>query len=121
MNTNTEIYFLLVGESHTHAISRDTNHLRLDDQVCFYRRLFPDAVKPAGYISWPVWPLRSINKTALGAKLVLTADLAFPVSCASLGHLMMARHCPLCLKVCFSPPYSSPLAPTTYPTALPPT
>ena len=39
--TNTEIYFLPVHESCTHALSRDTKHLRLDGQVCFYRRLLP--------------------------------------------------------------------------------
>ena len=66
-----------------------------------------DAVKPRGCISWPVWPLRGINKTASGAKLILTADLAYPVSCASLGHLLMAQHCHLCLNICFSPPTAS--------------
>ena len=30
--------------------------------------------------------LVGINKPAWGAKLILTADLACPVSCASLGH-----------------------------------
>ena len=57
MGTNTEIHFLPVDESHTHALSRDTNNLRLDGQVCFFRRLFSDAVKPRGCISWPVWAL----------------------------------------------------------------
>ena len=46
MVTNTEIHFLLVDECHTYALSRDTMHLRLDGQVCYYRRLFCDAVKP---------------------------------------------------------------------------
>ena len=55
-------------------------HLRLDGQVCFYRRLFWDAVKPQGSISCPVWPLRSINNTAWGAKLIKMADLAYPWS-----------------------------------------
>ena len=53
MGTNTEIHFLPVDESHTHALSRDTKHLRLDGQVCFVRWLFSDAVKPRGCISWP--------------------------------------------------------------------
>ena len=104
MGTNTEIHFLPVDESHTHALSRDT---RLDVQVCFFRRLFSDAVKPRGCISWPVWPLRGINKTAWGATLILTAGLAYLVSCASLGHLLTAQHCHLCLSVCFSPPSAS--------------
>ena len=95
MVTNTEIHFLPVDECHTHALSRDTMHLRLDGQVCFYRRLFCHAVKPRGCISWPVWPLRGINKTAWGAKRILTAGLAYPVGCACLGHLLTAQHCHL--------------------------
>ena len=115
MGTNTEIHFLPVDESHTHALSRGTKHLRLDGQVCFFRRLFSDTVKPRGCISWPMWPLRGINKTAWGAKRILTAGLAYPVSCASLGHLLMAQHCHLCLSACFSPPSAShPPPPTPY-------
>ena len=102
MGINTEIHFLSVDESHTHALSKNTKHLRLDGQVCSGG--FSNAVKPQACISWPVWPLRGINKTAWGAKLILTADLAFPVSCASLTHLLIAQHCHLCLIVCFSPP-----------------
>ena len=45
-----------------------------------------------------------INKTAWGAKLILMADLVYQVSCVSLGHLLTAQHCYLCLNVCFSPP-----------------
>ena len=41
---------------------------------------------------------------ARGAKLILMADLAYQLSCASLGHLLMAQHYHLCLNVCFSPP-----------------
>ena len=58
MVTNTEIHFMPVDECHTHALPRDTMHLRIVGRVCFYRRLFCDAVKPQGCISWPVWPLR---------------------------------------------------------------
>ena len=114
--TNTEIHFLPVDESHTHALSRDTKHLSLDGQVCFCRRLFSDDAKPRGCISWPVRPLRGINKTAWGAKLILTADLVYQVSCARLGHPLMAQHCHLCLNVCFSPPTAPhpPPPPTPY-------
>ena len=37
--------------------------------------------------------LRGINKTAWGAKLILTADLAYPgsLSCASLGQVAYIR------------------------------
>ena len=85
---------------------RDTKHLSLDGQVCFCRRLFSEDAKPRGCISWPVRPLRGINKTAWGAKLILTADLVYQVSCARLGHPCTdgTQHCHLCLNVCFSPP-----------------
>ena len=111
MVTTIEIHFLPVDECLTHALSRDTMHLRLDGQVCFYRRLFCNALKPRGCILWPVWPLRGINKTAWGAKLILTADLVYHSSCVSLGHLLMAHHCHFCFNVCFNPPtapYSPP-------------
>ena len=126
MVTNTEIHFMPVDECHTHALPRDTMHLRIVGQVCFYRRLFCDAVKPQGCISWPVWPLRGINRTAWGAKLILTAYLVHHSSCASLGHLLMAQHCNFCLGVCFSPPTAPhppppPTPPPSHPaTPLPP-
>ena len=113
IDTNTEIHFLPVDKSHTHALFKDTEHLRLDGQVCFYRQLFSDAVKPLGCLSWPLWPLRGNNKTAWGAKLILTADLAYPVSCAGLGHLLMENHCPLSLNVYFTLP-TAPHQPTPY-------
>ena len=119
MVTNTEIHLLPVDECHTHALSRDAMHLRLDGQVCFYRWLFCDTVKPRGCISWPVWPLRGINKTAWGAKLILTANLVCHSSCASLGHLLMAQHCHFCLNFCFSPPMA-PHPPHPFPTRPPP-
>ena len=37
MGTNTEIHFLPIDQSHTRALSRDTKHLRIDGQVCFFR------------------------------------------------------------------------------------
>ena len=116
MITNTKIH---VGECHTHALSRVTMHLRLDGQVCFSKWLFCNAEKPRGCISWPVWPLRGINKTAWGAKLIPTADLVYYSSCASLGHLLIAQHCHFCLNVCFSPP-TAPHPPHTPPTRPPP-
>ena len=76
MGTNTEIHFLPVDKNHTHALSKDTKHLRLDGQVCFYRQLFSDTFKPRECISWPGWPLRGINKAAWDAKLIIMADLA---------------------------------------------
>ena len=48
ITTITDIHFLPVRESCTHALSRNTKYLIIDGQVCFYRRLFTDAVKPPG-------------------------------------------------------------------------
>ena len=53
ITTITNIHFLLVRESCTHALPRNTKYLIMDGQVCFYRRLFTDTVKPPGCISWP--------------------------------------------------------------------
>ena len=108
------VWYLTVDKRHIHALSRDTKHLRLDSQVCFFRWLFSDPLKPRGCISWTVWPLRCINKTAWGAKLILMADLAYPMSCASLGHLLMAEHCQLCLNVYFSLPTAPHLPPPPF-------
>ena len=52
LHTKTEIHLLPVRDSHTHALSRNTKYQTIDCQVCFYRRLFADAVKPQGCISW---------------------------------------------------------------------
>ena len=75
-------------------------------------------VKSRGCISWPVWPQRGINKTTWGAKPILTADLVYHLSCASLSHLLMAQHCHFCLNVCFSPPmaFHPPPPPSHLPT-----
>ena len=81
---------------------------------------FSEAVKPQGCLSWHLWPLRGINKTAWGAKLILTADLAYMVSCAGLGHLLMLKHCPLSLNVFFTPPMAPHLPPPPTPYLLNP-
>ena len=99
MGTNTEIHFLYIDETHSCTIQRH-QALETTGQVCFYRWLFPTLSNHASASH----DLRGINKTACGAKLILMADLASPVSCASLGHLLMAQHCHLCLSACFSPP-----------------
>ena len=52
LRASNEIHFLPVQERYIHALSRNTNCLTIDGQVCFYRRLFTDAVKPRGCISW---------------------------------------------------------------------
>ena len=53
INTSTDIHFLPVCESCTHALYRNINYLIIDGPVCFYRRPFTDAVEPPGCISRP--------------------------------------------------------------------
>ena len=52
IHTSTEIQFLFISERYTHALPRNTKYLAIDGQVCFYRRLFSDAVKPRRCMSW---------------------------------------------------------------------
>ena len=52
IHTSTEIQFLSISEKYTHALPRNTKYLAIDGQVCFYRRLFADAVKPRRCMSW---------------------------------------------------------------------
>ena len=52
IHTSTEIQFLSTSERYTHALPRNTKYLAIDGQVCFYRWLFADAVKPRRCMSW---------------------------------------------------------------------
>ena len=52
IHTSTEIQFLSISERYTHALPRNTKYLAIDGQVCFYRRIFADAVKPQRCMSW---------------------------------------------------------------------
>ena len=51
--TSTEIQFLSISERYIHALPRNTKYLAIDGQVCFYRRLFADAVKHEGACHGP--------------------------------------------------------------------
>ena len=57
--------------------------------------------------------LTDINSIAWGLIIFLTADLADPVSCASLCHLLMAQNCCFYLNGSLAPhPIPAPLLPT---------
>ena len=53
--------------------------------------------------------------TAWDTKLILTTGLTYTcmyfVSCANLGHQLMAQHCCLHLNICFNPPSALHLPP----------
>ena len=115
--TRTEIHVLPVHDRHTRALYRNTKYWTIDSQVCFYRRLFIDAVKPRGCISWP-WGV-SIGLHAWGTRLLLSQVLASFVHCNSLCHRLKVQHCSLSLNGCFGPPSASHLPPPP-PTRPPP-
>ena len=122
-DTSIKVHFLPVDKSHTHALAIQRHQaLKTRWLDLLIQAAFSDAVKPGEGAFHILWPLRGINKIAWGAKLILTADLAFSVSYVSMGHLLMAQLCPLCLNVCFSPPTAphSPPPPTPSPPIHPP-
>ena len=111
-------FFACRRKSHSCSIQKhqalETRWPGLLFQAAFFRRCKTTRVHFMTCVA-----LRGINKTAWGAKLILTAGLAYPVNCASLGHLLTAQHCHLCLNICFSPPTAP--HPPPQPTPPPPT
>ena len=111
--TITDIHFLSVRESCTHALPRNTKYLIIDDQVYFYGWLFTDAVEPQGCISWPWRALIGLYGVQNCSRWVL----ASPMDCISLGPILKAQHCSLSPNGYFNPPMASHFPP---PPACPP-
>ena len=121
LDTRTEIHLLPVRDRHTHALSRNTKHLTIDCQVCFYTRIFTDAVKPRGCISWCWGALIGLH----GVSNCSSRQSGPLVDCISSCHLLKAQHCPFSPNGCFTPPLAPhpPPPPTpspSHPTPLPP-
>ena len=51
----------------------------VDAQICFYRQLFVDPVKPQGCTKGPLVPLSGTNKTVGSATLLPTTVWTYPV------------------------------------------
>ena len=81
--------------SYTPALPRHTKHMAIDGQVCFYRWLFADHVKPWKCTTKPVKPVNSIIKNVSGAKMLPTTVLAYhqPVDCVCFCHPLKTQHC----------------------------
>ena len=95
-----------------HYISRNTNCLTIDGQVCFYRRLCTDAVKPWGCISWSWGMLIGLH----GVPNCSSRQFRPPLWIVSV-HVTFWRHmqhCSLSPNWCFTPP-SAPHLPTPPP------
>ena len=105
LRASNEIHFLPVKERYIHALSRNTNCLTIDGQVCFYRRLFTDAVKPRGCISCSWGALIGLHGVP---------------NCSS-RQSWPPQHCSLSLNWCFTPPSAPhPPPPPTSPPSHPP-
>ena len=116
LRASNEIHFLPVQERYIHALSRNTNCLTIDGQVCFYRWLFTDAVKPRGCISWPWDALIGLHgyQTASHGSLGLPCGLYQFMSLTEGTALLFES------KLVLYSAFSSPPAPTTHPTRPPP-
>jgi len=64
--TRIEFHFIADCNSHACALSRHSNKIVIDKQVCFYRRPIFDPVKSQRTITDPVRPLRGINRVVWG-------------------------------------------------------
>ena len=119
--TITDIHFLPVRESCTHALPRNTKYLIIDGQVCFYRRPCTDAVKPTGCISWPWRALIGLHGVPGCSSRQSWPPLASLVDSTSLRPILRAQHCCLSPNGCFSlpsashPPPPPPHPPHTHP------
>ena len=63
-----------------------------DGQVCFYKGLFANPVKPLRCTTEPVRPLDGINKDVDGAKLLPMTTSVYPVDCAWFYLLLKPQH-----------------------------
>ena len=119
LRASNEIHFLPVQERYIHALSRNTNCLTIDGQVCFLQAAFYRCCETTR-VHFMV--LGCVNRTAWGTKLLLTAVLASLVDCISSGHLLKVQHCSLSPNWCFTPPSAPhPPPPPTPPPSHPPT
>ena len=109
ISTITDIHFLSVYESCTHAEPRNTKNLIIDGQVCFYRRLFWRCFRTTRMY---FMALEGINSIVWGTKLQ-TAVLASPKDCISLCPILKAQHCSLSPNGRFNQP-TAPHLPTPY-------
>ena len=100
ITTITDIHFLSVHESCTHALLRNTKYLIIDGHVCFFSPMLSShegAFHDPGGLYRIVW----------GKKLLLMVVLASLVDCISLCPILKAQHCFLSLNGCFNPPSAS--------------
>ena len=100
LRTRTEIYILPIHDRHTHALSRNTKYYIIDCMVCFYRRLFIDAGKPRGCISWSWVILIELHGVSS-----CSSRQSWPPLCIVLVCVTQWR-C-LSLNGCFNPPSAS--------------
>ena len=114
--TITDIHFLPVRESCTHALPRDTKCLIIDGQICFYRRLFTDAVKSPGCILWPWRALIGLHGVPGCSSWLSWPPLWIPTG---LCPILRAQHCCLGPNGCLARLWLPTLPPIPLPPAHP--
>ena len=77
-------------------LSRHIKNMALDGQVCFYRWLFVNLVKPWRCTVEAVEPVNSIIKDVSDAKLLPMTVSAYPVNFVCFYYIMMIQQCCLC-------------------------
>ena len=117
IHTSTEIQFLSISERYTHALSRNTKYLAIDGQVCFYRQLFADAVKPRRCMSWSWGVLIGLH----GVPNCSSQQSGLPSGLYQFTSLTEGTALLFESEWVLYPAFGSPPAPTTHPTPLPPT
>ena len=105
---------LYIEATYTQALSRHTKNMAVDGQVCFYRQLFVDLVKPQGCTTRPLVPLRGTNKTVGRATLLPTTVWAYPVMAVYVDYWMYST------AVCVQMEGTTHLQLPTHPSPLPP-
>ena len=116
IHASTEIQFLSTCERYTHALPRNTKYLAIDGQVCFYRRLFADAVKPRRCMSWSWGALIGLH----GVPNCCSRQSGLPSGFYQFTSLTEGTALLFESERVLYPAFGSPPAPTTHPTPLPP-
>ena len=111
-------FFACTWKLHSCTIQKHQvyTYLIIVGQVCFYRRLFTNAVKPPGCISWPWRALIGLHGVT---RLLLTAVLTSLVDSTSLWPILRAQHCCMSPNGCFNLPSASHPPPHPPPTRPP--
>ena len=119
IGTRNEIHFIADYWTYTLALPKNTKHIAIDGQVCFYWRLIADPIKPPWCNTETVGPVDGTNKDVTGARLLPTTVSTCPVDWVPFCHSLKTQHCCLCPYGSFNPPPPPTPPPPTHPYNMP--